>query len=583
MSLFTQTRQLIIDSLNTIAAAQGLGPLDSTKVTVEAPKDKTHGDLATNAAMVTAKAFGLPPRDVAALLCQQLGTHKRITNTAIAGPGFINLTLAPAVWQDELHTILTHGVHYGDSALGGGQRVMVEFVSANPTGPIHAGHGRNAILGDAIAALLQKVGFHVYREYYVNDAGGQVDALARSVHLRYREALGETLPDNAFDGDLYPGDYLISMGQKLATTYGHQFEKAPEAEWLPLFKQTAVAHMLDLIKADLALLGVNMDHYRSEVAVTQDGRVEEVLSLLEKRGDIYVGTLEKPKGHQVDDWEERPQTLFKATAYGDDVDRALKKSDGSWTYFAGDMGYHLDKFKRGFTYMVNVFGADHAGYVKRLTAAVNALTDGHAHFEIKVSQMVNFMDKGQPVRMSKREGTFITVRDVVERVGRDATRYMMISRHNDMALDFDFAKVVEQSRDNPIFYIQYAHARICSVMRHAQSQWPTAVKHIPQADLTLLQGEAELDMIKVLAQWPKQVEVAALVREPHRLANYLYDLAGAFHALWNKGRDNTHLRFIDPENENLTCARLALLKGVASVLQSGLTLFNITPLEELRA
>jgi arginyl-tRNA synthetase len=583
MSLFTQTRQLIIDSLNIIAGVQGLAPVDTGKVTVEAPKDKTHGDLATNAAMVTAKAFGLPPRDVAALLCQQLGAHKNIIHTAIAGPGFINLTLAPTLWQDELQTILTQGVHYGDSALGGGQRVMVEFVSANPTGPIHAGHGRNAILGDAIAALLQKVGFHVYREYYVNDAGGQVDALARSVHLRYREALGETLPANAFEGDLYPGDYLVSMGQKLATAYGRQFENAPEAEWLPLFKQTAVAHMLELIQADLALLGVTMDHYRSEIAVTQDGRVEEVLTLLEKRGDIYAGTLEKPKGHQVDDWEERPQTLFKATAYGDDVDRALKKSDGSWTYFAGDMGYHLDKFKRGFTYMVNVFGADHAGYVKRLTAAVNALTDGHAHFEIKVSQMVNFMDQGQPVRMSKREGTFITVRDVIERVGRDATRYMMIFRHNDMALDFDFAKVVEQNRDNPIFYIQYAHARICSVMRHAQSQWPTAVKRILQADLTLLHDEAELDMIKVLAQWPKQVEIAALAREPHRLAHYLYDLAGAFHALWNKGRESTHLRFIDPANENLTSARLALLKGVANVLQSGLTLLNITPLEELRA
>lgn len=583
MSIFHKVHGLVIAAILEIAKERGLGEIDTSKVVVEPPKEKEHGDMATNGAMVSCKALNSNPRELAGLIIEKLKHSPLIKSAEVAGPGFINLKISTPVWAEELVNILRQGIHYGDSLIGKNQKTLVEFVSANPTGPIHAGHGRNAILGDAIAALLAKVGFEVYREYYINDAGGQVDALARSAFLRYREALGHPLPSHAFEGDLYPGDYLVPIGQELAKEYGDNFESSPESDWLELFKQKTVAHMIELIKTDLSLLGVEMDNFRSELAVIKAGTVDRALDLLEKKGDIYVGTLEKPKGHQVDDWEERPQTLFKATAYGDDVDRPLKKSDGSWTYFAGDMAYHLDKAERGFNYLVNIFGADHAGYVKRLEAAVNALTQGQVHFEIKVSQMVNFVENGEPVRMSKRAGTFITVRDVIEKVGRDATRYMMISRHNDMSIDFDFAKVIEQSRDNPIFYIQYAHARICSVMKHALSIFPNLQEAMSSADHSLLQDESELDTIKFLAQWPRQVEVAAICREPHRLTNFLYDLAGEFHSLWNKGKENTHLRFIDPNNTEITKSRLALLKGVANVIKSGLTLFNIEALEELRA
>ncbi|MBY0280932.1 MAG: arginine--tRNA ligase [Alphaproteobacteria bacterium] len=581
MSLFTTFHGYICKVLQSLNSSEEV--LDLSKVTIEPTRDPLHGDIATNAAMVMAKQMGLNPRELAAKITEQLTAFKEIEKVDIAGPGFINLTLSPFFWHAQLKEVLVQKEHYGDSEIGNGEKVNVEFVSTNPTGPLHTGHGRNAILGDAIASLLQKAGYKVCREYYVNDAGGQTNALARSVHLRYREALGEAITIDDFKDGMYPGGYLIPVGQKIANEYKGQWTSKPESEWLDLFREIAVAEMMKDIRADLEKLGVVMDVYTSEKALVKAGKVDETLKLLKDQGDVYEGVLTPPKGHVVDDWEERSQTLFKATAYGDDVDRPLQKSDGSWTYFAGDIAYHVDKFERGFSHMIDVWGADHSGYVKRLTSAVKAATQGKTNLEIKVCQMVNFLENGAPVRMSKRAGTFITINDVIERVGKDAARFMMISRHQDMPIDFDFAKVVEHSKDNPIFYIQYAHARICSVLRHVETVFPNIKQDIEEnAQIELLTDESELAMIKLLANWPRQVEVAALVREPHRLANFLYDLASQFHALWNKGKDNTHLRFIDPDQKELTKARITLISAVAIVISSGLTLFGITPVQEMR-
>lgn len=580
MNIFHLVRCHIIDAIESIAQEMGL-LIDTQKVTVEAPKDASHGDLASNAAMVCAKSFGITSRALAEKIGASLISKEDFVSFDIAGPGFLNLRLNPSLFHAEIFQILEQGIDYGSIQQKNQIAVLVEMVSANPTGPIHAGHGRNAILGDAIAALFEKTGYKVVREYYVNDAGGQVNHLARSVYLRYGELHGEKLPDNAFDGDLYPGDYVISIAQKIKDEFSDQFLHQDESVWLNVIRARAVADMMDLIRIDLEKLGVHIDSFRSERAVTGAGYIDKTLEVLTRRDDIYVGVLTPPKGHTVDDWEERPQTLFRSTKYGDDVDRALKKSDGSWTYFAGDLGYHYDKYDRGFTKMINIFGADHAGYVKRLSAAVKAMTNDEADFEIKVSQMVNFMENGLPVRMSKRAGNFITVSDVIERVGLDSTRFMMISRHNDMSLDFDFQKVIEQSRDNPIFYIQYAHARIHSVLRHASDIWPQL--DLKAADLTLLIDHSEFEIIKLLSSWPRHIEVATQTREPHRLANFLYDLAGAFHALWNKGKENTALRFIDAQQPDVTLARLALLQATAFVIASGLTLFGITPVKELRS
>ncbi len=547
------------------------------KVVLEPAKDQTHGDLASNAAMVCAKAAGMSPRDLAQKLIKKFEEHPAIFSAEIAGPGFINLTLHQSVLRFELTNILNSGSKYGNSNMGGGKAAHVEYVSTNPTGPMHIGHGRNAVLGDTIASLLEKVGYKVTREYYVNDAGGQTIALGRSAYVRYLQALGKEISDANFDADMYRGDYLIPVGQRLAEVYDDAFLNKPEAEWLEPVRLFTIDAMMDYIRADLKLLNIVME-YASESAITKEGWVDKALKLLETKGDVYQGVLEKPKGHQVDDWEERPQVLFKATAYGDDIDRALKKSDDSWTYFAGDVGYHYHKISRNYDLLVNILGFDHVGYVKRLTSAVKALK-ADLPYVIKTCQMVNFVDNGQPIRMSKRAGNFITINQLVERVGKDVVRYMMVSRHQDMLIDFDFTQVVEQSKDNPLFYIQYAHARIYSVLRNAAEVF----KEIDQnPSLESLGDEAELNLIKCLIQWPRVVSSAAYHLEPHRIANYLYDLAGLFHSLWNKGKENTQLRFIDEKSPPQTADRLALLRSTALIIAEGLDLLGITPVEEMR-
>jgi arginyl-tRNA synthetase len=556
--------------------------IDLSRITVDSPKDITHGDMAINAAMILAKPAGKNPRELADILAKSFRLLPDVMQVEIAGPGFINMTLTPEFWQRQLLDILKLGPAYGSSTLGANQKINVEYVSANPTGPLHTGHGRNAILGDAIAALLAKVGYDVCREYYINDAGGQIDALARSVYIRYREALGHPIEDGDFKEGMYGADYLVPVAQSLATEKGDQWINQPESVWIEKIRQYTVEAMMNLIRQDLEDLGVYMDVFTSEKKLVEGGRVEEALQVLEDKGDLYVGVLEAPKGHNVEDWEPRPQTLFRATAYGDDVDRPLKKSDGTWTYFASDIGYHMDKFRRGYNQMIDVLGADHGGYLKRIQAATTAVTAGQGCVEVKSCQMVNFLENGVPLKMSKRAGTFIKVKDVIDRVGKDVTRFIMLTRRHDMAIDFDFAKVVEQTRDNPVFYVQYAHARVYSVLRHGLSLFPATFKDLSKINVSLLTDASELEMMKLLANWPKQVEVAAMVREPHRIAYFLHDVASAFHALWNKGKDQTHLRFIDPENPAITAARLALVKGAAIVIASGLELFGITPLEEMR-
>ncbi|MGV8948539.1 MAG: arginine--tRNA ligase [Candidatus Paracaedibacter sp.] len=556
--------------------------LDLNRITVDPPKETGHGDLATNAAMVLAKPAGKSPIALATLMLDLLRKLEDINHVEIAGPGFINLTLKPGFWHRQLLHVVQTGTAYGNSLLGANEKINVEYVSANPTGPMHAGHGRNAVLGDAIASLLQKIGYNVCREYYINDAGGQIDALARSVYIRYREALGHSIQDGDFQEGMYGSDYLIPVGQDLAHLKGDAWIDKPESVWIEEIRRFSVDAMMTIIRADLDALGVHMDVFTSEKKLVDEGGVDAALKILEEKGDLYVGVLERPKGHEVEDWEPRPQTLFCATAYGDDVDRPLKKSDGSWTYFASDIAYHLDKFRRGFSQMVDVLGSEHGGYVKRIQAATAAVTGGQGHAEAKSYQMVNFMENGVPIKMSKRAGTFIKLRDVTDRVGKDVTRFIMLTRHHDNSIDFDFAKVVEQTRENPVFYVQYAHARVCSVLKHGLALFPDALNDFSKTNVSLLTDVSELEMIKLLVSWPRQVEVAALLREPHRIAYYLHDVAAAFHVLWNKGKDHTHLRFIDPEDRATTVARLVLVKGVATVIASGLELFGITPLQEMR-
>ena len=584
MNLFRDFQTKIVAALDGMVANGALpAGLDFSRVAVEPPRDPAHGDLATNAAMVLSKPAGQAPRTLAAALVPVLTALPDVVAVEIAGPGFINLRLAESFWHGRLAAAIAAGDVYGRSSLGNGRKVNVEYVSANPTGPMHVGHGRGAAFGDALANLLDAAGFDVTREYYVNDAGAQVDALARSVHLRYREALGEAI--GAIPEGLYPGDYLCAVGAALAARDGRKWLNQPEEAWLPSIRAFAVDAMMALIRSDLAGIGIKHAVFTSERGLVERGSVDAALLLLEGRGLIYTGTLEPPKGDKPDDWEPRPQTLFRATQFGDDTDRPLKKLDGSWTYFATDIAYHLDKFSRGFAVMIDVWGADHGGYVKRMKAAVAALSDGKAGLEVKLCQMVNLMNKGEPVKMSKRAGTFVTLRDVVDEVGKDVVRFIMLTRKNDQHLDFDLAKVTEQSKDNPVFYVQYAHARHRSVMRQAAAEFPDADfsdAALGGAELSRLRDPDEMAILKTLAQWPRVVETAAETHEPHRIAFYLHDLAAAFHALWTRGKDETSLRFIVAGDVAATRARLALARGVGLVVAAGLRIFGVKPVEELR-
>jgi arginyl-tRNA synthetase len=579
MNVFAHFRDEVLKSLEGLVPAE----LDLSRVAVEPPRDATHGDMSTNAAMVLAKGAGMKPRDLAERLAERLRAHRDVTACEVAGPGFINWRLGDGFWHARVAEILRAGTLYGDSTLGRSQRINVEYVSANPTGPMHVGHARGAVVGDALASLLDKAGFDVTREYYINDAGAQVEMLARSVHLRYREALGETI--GAIPEGLYPGDYLKPVAAALARRDGERWQTAAEDEWLPVFRAFAVGAMMDLIRADLDALGVHHDDFVSERSLHESGAIDRVVNELERRGLAHVGTLEPPKGKLPEDWEPRPQLLFQATEFGDEVDRPLKKSDGSWTYFAADIAYHLDKFRRGFAEMIDVWGADHGGYVKRMQAAVKAVTGGAGRLDVKLCQLVSLFDKGEPVKMSKRAGTFVTLRDVVDEVGRDAVRFTMLTRRNDQTLEFDFAKVVEQSKDNPVFYVQYAHARAASVMRNAAEQVPgldLGAEALTDAPLGRLADPDELALIRVLASWPRLVESAAEAHEPHRIAFYLQDVAAAFHGLWNKGNTEPALRFIQAEDTELTRARLALVLATRTVVASGLAVMGVVPVEEMR-
>ncbi|MFZ3238491.1 MAG: arginine--tRNA ligase [Stellaceae bacterium] len=590
-NIFRDVRALVLAAIGDMVV-QGELPdgLDLARVAVEPPRDPAHGDLATNAAMVLAGAVKQNPMALAERIAPAMAARNLVSGdyrggglaVAAARPGFLNIRLAPEVWHAQLRAVLAAGASFGDSTIGAGERVNIEYVSANPTGPMHVGHGRGAVVGDALAALLAKAGFAVAREYYINDAGAQVDILARSLYLRYREALGEDI--GAIPDGLYPGDYLVETGRLLAARHGAKWLGRPESEWLGPVRDFAVAEMMALIRADLALLGVRHDRFASERRLVEARAIDECLAALDERGLIYTGVLEPPKGKTPDDWEPRAQTLFRATQFGDDVDRPLKKSDGSWTYFAADIAYHRDKFRRGFANLIDVWGADHGGYVKRMQAAVRAVTDGAATLDVKICQLVNLLDLGAPVRMSKRAGTFVTLSEVVDEVGKDVFRFMMLTRRNDQALDFDFAKVTEQSKDNPVFYVQYAHARAASVMRHAIEAFAgddLADAALAEAALDRLADPAELALIRQLAQWPRLVEGAAEAHEPHRIAFYLQEVAAQFHMLWNKGRDEATLRFILASDPALTRARLALVRGVAIVIASGLAVIGVEPVEEM--
>jgi arginyl-tRNA synthetase len=559
------------------------------RIVVELPRDASHGDLATNAAMVLAKEAGLKPRDLAEKVAAELRKRPEITQVDIAGPGFINLTLDPAVWRAALADAILAGCDFGKSNIGKDEPINVEYVSANPTGPMHVGHCRGAVFGDALASLLAFTGFKVTREYYINDAGAQVDVLARSAFLRYREALGEDI--GAIPDGLYPGDYLKPVGAALAAEYGRTLNQKPESDWLPIVRDKAIAMMLAGIREDLAALNVRQDVFFSErslVAGSND-RVAGTIDWLRERGHVYEGRLPPPKGAPIEDWEDREQLLFRATAFGDDVDRPLKKSDGSYTYFASDIAYHKSKFDRGFRAMIDVWGADHGGYVKRMRAAVAAISEGKADLDVKIVQLVKLLRGGEPVKMSKRAGEFVTLREVVDEVGRDAVRFMMLYRKNDAVLDFDLAKVIEQSRDNPVFYVQYGHARGQSIFRNARKVLPelpeqpeARARALARAGLERLQDAAELSLMRQIALYPRLVEAAALAHEPHRIAFYLYDLASEFHALWTKGNDLPHLRFIIENDSIITMARLALVEGVVTVIASGLALLGVQAPDEMR-
>ena len=580
MNLFADIRTQVIADLNAMVDAGQLpAGLSFDNVTVEPPRDASHGDMATNAAMVLAKPAGLKPRDIADALAARLAADDRITAAEVAGPGFLNLRLSASLWQGVIGAVLKAGTDFGRSTMGENKKVNVEYVSANPTGPLHVGHTRGAVFGDALASMLDFAGFDVTREYYINDGGAQVDVLARSVYLRYLEAHGQEV---AFEDGTYPGDYLIATGEALKAKVGDAYVAKGEDVWLQDIREFATEAMMDLIRSDLAQLGIKMDRFFSEKSLYGSGLIEKSIKSLEDKGLIYEGVLEPPKGKKPEDWEPREQTLFKSTEHGDDVDRPVKKSDGAWTYFAPDIAYHFDKVERGYDLLIDVFGADHGGYVKRMKAAVSALSGGTVPLDIKLTQLVKLFKDGEPFKMSKRAGTFVTLRDVVDQVGSDVTRFVMLTRKNDAPLDFDFAKVLEQSRDNPVFYVQYAHARVNSVLRKAvEAGVAVDDATLAAADLTLISHEAELTLAAKLAEWPRLLETAARSNEPHRIAFYLYELAGEFHGLWNRGNELPELRFLqdDPKTSQ---AKIALARSAAVVIAAGLGILGVEPAEEMR-
>lgn len=580
MNLFADIKALVLGNLKQLQT-EGILPdnLDFTAITVELPRDPIHGEMATNAAMVLAKPAKMPPRTIAETLVTKLVSDPRIATADVAGPGFINLQLIPAVWCSILPAILNAGGDYGRSDIGHNKKVNVEYVSANPTGPLHIGHTRGAIFGDALANLLAFVGFDVTREYYINDGGAQVDVLARSVYLRYLEANGHNVQ---FEDGTYPGDYLIALGEALKKKHGDALVGKPEADWLANIRNFSIDAMMDLIRSDLALVGVTMDHFFSEKSLYGTGLIEKTLDDLNNKGLIYEGVLDPPKGKTLEDWEPRKQTLFKSTLHGDDVDRPIKKSDGSWTYFAPDIAYHYDKVQRGFDELIDIFGTDHGGYVKRMKAAVSALSEGKVSLDIKLTQLVKLFKNGAPYKMSKRAGTFITLRDLIKSVGADVTRFVMLTRKNDAPLDFDFDKVLEQSKDNPVFYVQYASARLHSVMEKAKAM-NIAVDDasLAQVDCSALTHPAELDVLRKIAEWPRILRLAAQHKEPHRIAFYLYELASTFHSLWNQGKDLEALRFLHVSNNTTTQSKICLARAVLIVISVGFAILGITPMKEM--
>ncbi|MFC3706065.1 arginine--tRNA ligase [Devosia honganensis] len=580
MDIFALFTTRVIEALR--ADHPGIDEGLLARVVVEPPRDAAHGDLSTNAAMVVARPLGRNPREVAAALVERFASAPDVETVEIAGPGFINFRLSNAIWHQVLKAVGAQGENYGRSDMGRGERVNVEYVSANPTGPMHVGHTRGAVFGDALASLMAWSGYDVTREYYINDAGGQITVLARSTLLRYREALGETV---GIPPGLYPGDYLIPVGEALKAEFGDRLLAMPESEALPLVKERVLAAMMDLIKADLAKLDIHHDVFFSERALHgPGGDIETTLAWLREEGMVYEGRLEAPKGKTPEDWEDREQTLFRATDYGDDTDRALVKSDGSYTYFAADIAYHRNKYLRGFNHMVNVLGADHSGYVKRLQAAVKAVSHGEAEMDVRICQLVRLLKDGEPFKMSKRSGDLVTLADLVEEVGSDATRFMLLFRRNDAAMDFDFALVREQTRDNPVFYVQYAHARACSVFRNAARDMPgldISPAALAGAETGLLESAADIELIRLLGAWPRTAAAAAVAHEPHRVAFFVHDLAAAFHAFWTRGRDDAQLRFVNPSDPKLTLARLALADAVRQVIRNGLGILGVSAPEEL--
>ncbi len=586
MNIFADVEKRVVVA---ITALQKEGKLPSDlaipEILGEAPRDPTHGDVAVNAALVLAKAAKMKPRDIADVLKAKLEVAADVAKIDVAGPGFLNITFKPEVWQGLVRTILKEGSKFGAGSVSGHPKLNLEYVSANPTGPMHVGHCRGAVFGDALANLLSFAGYDVTREYYINDAGGQVDVLAKSAFLRYREALGEDI--GPIPEGYYPGDYLKPAGEALAKEHGKKLLAMKEVEWLPLVRTFTIDKMMDMIRDDLAALNIKHDVFFSEASLTRAGKdqIKAAIDDLRKKGLIFEGTLEKPKGHDDEEWEDRTQTLFKSTAFGDDEDRAIQKSNGGYTYFAGDIAYHYDKLSRGFLQLINVFGADHIGYISRMKSAVAALSGGKANLDIKVVNLVKLFKNGEPFKMSKRAGTFVTLRDVVDEVGKDPVRFMMLYRDNMKELDFDFAKVTEQSKDNPVFYVQYAHARAASIFRNTAEQMPDldiSLESLKKVDLSGLKDQGEIDLIKRLGAFPRLVEGAAKAHEPHRLAFYLYELASAFHAQWSRGNDSPHLRFIQSNDGVATQARLALVAATKQVITSGLKVLGVEAPDAMR-